>query len=229
MPLFKGYPSRQGAASRPSTCISRQRAGRPRHPRPARCSGRATSSGSTPPASSTAGAATRPSRYPVGKIRPEVQRLLDVTAACCDLAIDLMAQRDAAGARWPREMDSYVRDARLHAWSRTSSATASAARCTKIRRCPTSSAAQLRGSGDFRLEPGLVIAVEPMVNMGTKRVKMLPRPLDAVDRATACRAPTSSTRSPSRATARRADRGPHAGRSGEPGGPDGGAVRTLRM
>ena len=30
----------------------------------------------------------------------------------------------------------------------------------------------LRGSGDFRLEPGLVIAVEPMVNMGTKRVKM---------------------------------------------------------
>ena len=30
----------------------------------------------------------------------------------------------------------------------------------------------LRGSGDFRLEPGLVIAVEPMVNMGTKRVKL---------------------------------------------------------
>ncbi len=32
----------------------------------------------------------------------------------------------------------------------------------------------LRGSGDFRLEPGLVIAVEPMVNIGTKRVKLLP-------------------------------------------------------
>jgi methionyl aminopeptidase len=31
----------------------------------------------------------------------------------------------------------------------------------------------LKGSGDFRIEPGLVIAVEPMVNMGTKRVKML--------------------------------------------------------
>jgi methionyl aminopeptidase len=30
----------------------------------------------------------------------------------------------------------------------------------------------LRGSGDFRIEPGLVIAVEPMVNIGTKRVKM---------------------------------------------------------
>jgi methionyl aminopeptidase len=28
-----------------------------------------------------------------------------------------------------------------------------------------------RGTGDFRLVPGLVIAVEPMVNMGTKRVR----------------------------------------------------------
>jgi len=32
---------------------------------------------------------------------------------------------------------------------------------------------QLRASGDFRLVPGLVIAVEPMVNMGTKRVRTL--------------------------------------------------------
>ena len=28
-----------------------------------------------------------------------------------------------------------------------------------------------RGNGDFRLVPGLVIAIEPMVNMGTKRVR----------------------------------------------------------
>ena len=28
-----------------------------------------------------------------------------------------------------------------------------------------------RGHGDFRLAPGLVIAIEPMVNMGTKRVR----------------------------------------------------------
>jgi len=27
--------------------------------------------------------------------------------------------------------------------------------------------------GDFEFKPGLVIAVEPMVNMGTKKVKML--------------------------------------------------------
>jgi len=33
---------------------------------------------------------------------------------------------------------------------------------------------QLQGNGDFRLEPGLIIAVEPMVNMGTKRVRTMP-------------------------------------------------------
>ena len=32
----------------------------------------------------------------------------------------------------------------------------------------------MRRNGDFALEPGLVIAVEPMVNMGTKHVKSLP-------------------------------------------------------
>ena len=29
----------------------------------------------------------------------------------------------------------------------------------------------MRRNGDFELRPGLVIAVEPMVNMGTKKVK----------------------------------------------------------
>jgi methionyl aminopeptidase len=33
---------------------------------------------------------------------------------------------------------------------------------------------QLRKDGDFELHPGLVIAVEPMVNMGSKKVRQLP-------------------------------------------------------
>ncbi len=32
----------------------------------------------------------------------------------------------------------------------------------------------LRRNGDFELRPGLVIAVEPMVNMGGKKVKGMP-------------------------------------------------------
>ena len=55
---------------------------------------------------------------------------------------------------------------------------------------------QLRRNGDFQLEPGLVIAVEPMVNMGTKRVRSLARPLDPGRRPTASPVPISSTRSP---------------------------------
>jgi methionyl aminopeptidase len=39
---------------------------------------------------------------------------------------------------------------------------------------PNFVSAQLRRNGDFDLEPGLVIAVEPMVNMGSKHVKSLP-------------------------------------------------------
>ncbi len=39
---------------------------------------------------------------------------------------------------------------------------------------PNFVSSQLRRSGDFRLVPGLVIAVEPMVNMGTKEVHASP-------------------------------------------------------
>ncbi len=39
---------------------------------------------------------------------------------------------------------------------------------------PNFVSSQLRRNGDFSLEPGLVIAVEPMVNIGTKLVKTLP-------------------------------------------------------
>ena len=38
---------------------------------------------------------------------------------------------------------------------------------------PNFVSSQLRRGGDFDLRPGLVIAVEPMVNIGTKRVKDL--------------------------------------------------------
>ena len=43
----------------------------------------------------------------------------------------------------------------------------------KIRRCLTSSAGRSAAPTISRLQPGLVIAVEPMVNVGTKKVKLL--------------------------------------------------------
>jgi methionyl aminopeptidase len=110
--------------------------------------------------------------HPVGKIDPEVQHLLDVTSGVLKLAIELMGKRD----RWSEvasEMGTYVRDAGFsvvesfvgHGIGRE---------MHEDPQVPNFLSAQLRRNGDFTLEPGLVIAVEPMVNMGSKHVKSLP-------------------------------------------------------
>lgn len=110
--------------------------------------------------------------HPVGKIDPEVQRLLDVTRGVLELAIELMGKKH----RWSEvaaEMGKFVRDAGFsvvesfvgHGIGRE---------MHEDPQVPNFVSAQLRRNGDFELEPGLVIAVEPMVNMGTKHVKSLP-------------------------------------------------------
>ena len=109
--------------------------------------------------------------YPAGRIAPDVQQLLDVTIAVLDLAFQLMHTK----TRWgqvAREMAQLVRDNGFstvecfvgHGIGRN---------MHEEPQVPNFLSRSLRGTGDFRLEPGLVIAVEPMVNMGTKRVKML--------------------------------------------------------
>jgi len=108
--------------------------------------------------------------HPVGRVAPEIQRLLDVTRGVLDLAIELMGKlslwSDVAA-----EMGTYVRDHGLtvveafvgHGIGR---------QMHEEPQVPNFLSKQLRRSGDFRLEPGLVIAVEPMVNLGTKRVRI---------------------------------------------------------
>jgi methionyl aminopeptidase len=109
--------------------------------------------------------------YPAGRIAPAVQQLLDVTIATLDLAFELMHTKPRWG-QIAREMAQLVRDNGFstvecfvgHGIGR---------QMHEEPQVPNFLSRSLRGSGDFRLEPGLVIAVEPMVNMGTKRVKML--------------------------------------------------------
>lgn len=109
--------------------------------------------------------------YPVGRIDPEVRRLLDVTRATLELAIELMRSK-TQWSQVAREMDQYVRDNGFstvecfvgHGIGR---------QMHEDPQVPNFVSRSLRGSGDFRLEPGLVIAVEPMVNMGSKRVKIM--------------------------------------------------------
>jgi methionyl aminopeptidase len=108
--------------------------------------------------------------YPIGRIAPSVQRLLDVTVATLDLAFELMHTK-SHWSQIAREMANLVRDNGFstvecfvgHGIGR---------QMHEEPQVPNFLSRSLRGSGDFRIEPGLVIAVEPMVNMGTKRVKM---------------------------------------------------------
>ena len=111
--------------------------------------------------------------YAVGRISPEVRGLLDVTRNTLALAIDLMGRC----SRWSQvaaEMEAYVRKHKFsvveafvgHGIGRD---------MHEDPQVPNFVSRQLRrGTGEFRLVPGLVIAVEPMVNMGVKRVRTRP-------------------------------------------------------
>ncbi len=107
--------------------------------------------------------------YPVGRIAPEVQRLLDVTQGVLDLSIELMGKR-TWWSEVASEMDKYVK--------RSGFTTVESFVGHGIGRemhedpqVPNFVSDQLRRGGNFRLVSGLVIAIEPMVNMGTKRVR----------------------------------------------------------
>jgi methionyl aminopeptidase len=109
--------------------------------------------------------------YPVGKIDADKQHLLDVTQDVLFLAIDLMGKKtkwsEVAGA-----MEKYVKDNRFtlvedfvgHGIGR---------QMHEDPQVPNFVSRRSPRSADFRLEPGLVIAIEPMVNMGKKEVRVL--------------------------------------------------------
>ncbi len=105
---------------------------------------------------------------PIGKIDPQVEKLLEVTKQTLQIAIDLMPQKE----RWSEvaaEMETFVRDAGFttvenfvgHGIGKN---------MHEAPQVPNYRSKNLRAKDDFLLEPGIVIAVEPMVNLGTKRV-----------------------------------------------------------
>ena len=110
--------------------------------------------------------------HPVGNVEPEIMRLLAVTKGTLDLAIREMAVKKM-WSEVAKEMEAYVKDAGFfvvenfvgHGIGRE---------MHEEPQVPNFVSNQLRRSGDFELRPGLVIAVEPMVNAGTKRVKGMP-------------------------------------------------------
>lgn len=109
--------------------------------------------------------------YPIGRIAPDVQKLLDVTRGVLDLSIELMGRR-SMWSEVAAEMETYVRG---HGFAVVEAFVGHGIgrEMHEDPQVPNFVSDQLRRNGDFRLEPGLVIAVEPMVNMGTKRVRTL--------------------------------------------------------
>ena len=110
--------------------------------------------------------------HPVGEIAPRVQELLDVTRGTLELAIELMGVKELWSAV-AAEMETYVLD---HDFSVVESFVGHGIGRSMHEdpQVPNFCSKQLLKHGDFRLEPGLVIAVEPMVNMGTRDVKSMP-------------------------------------------------------
>lgn len=107
--------------------------------------------------------------YPAGRITPEVQRLLEVTQGALDLAILLMGKK-TFWSEIAAEMADYVRS---HGFSvvETFVGHGIGREMHEDPQVPNFVSSMLLRSGDFRIRPGLVIAIEPMVNMGTKRVR----------------------------------------------------------
>ncbi|MEN0109625.1 MAG: type I methionyl aminopeptidase [Planctomycetota bacterium] len=109
--------------------------------------------------------------YKVGEVSAAVQRLLDCTQAVLDLAFDLMHTE----TRWSKvaaTMDRYVKD---HGYTSVQEFVGHGIgrQMHEEPQVPNFVSRSLRGQGDFRIEPGLVIAVEPMVNMGKRDVVLL--------------------------------------------------------
>ncbi len=110
--------------------------------------------------------------HAVGKVEPRVQELLDVTRQVLDLAVEQMGQC-TLWSEVAAQMETFVKKRGFsvvevfvgHGIGRE---------MHEEPQVPNYVSNSIRRSGDFRLVPGLVIAVEPMVNMGSKRVRTQP-------------------------------------------------------
>jgi methionyl aminopeptidase len=109
--------------------------------------------------------------HPVGEVAPEAKKLLTCTAGVLQLAIQLLGQRN----RWSDvavEMAKFVRD---HGFSVVENFVGHGIGRSMHEdpQVPNFCTPAFRKNHDFEIEPGLVIAVEPMVNMGSKKVRLL--------------------------------------------------------
>ncbi len=108
--------------------------------------------------------------YPVGAIRPEVQKLLEVTEQTLELAISLLP-RERSWAPIAKQMQQWVEK---HGFSvvETFVGHGIGRSMHEPPQLPNFDSRQLRKQ-DVELLAGMTMAIEPMVTMGTKEVKCL--------------------------------------------------------
>lgn len=101
-----------------------------------------------------------------------VRQLVAVTRGALLLAIRLLGEK-SYWSEVAAEMEAYVRD---HGFSVVEAFVGHGIgrQMHEEPQVPNFVSDSFRRRGDFRIQPGLVIAVEPMVNMGTKRVRLMP-------------------------------------------------------
>lgn len=107
---------------------------------------------------------------PIGTVRPEIQKLLDVTSETLDLAVRAMGRctkwSEVAGL-----MEQYVKSQGMYVVEKFVGH-GIGQEMHEEPQVPNFVSKALR-KHDIRLEPGLVLAVEPMVSLGTKDVRTL--------------------------------------------------------
>lgn len=107
---------------------------------------------------------------PIGTIRPEHQHLLDVTRETLNLAIRAMA-RCRYWSEVATLMEQYVKSQRMHVIEKFVGH-GIGQEMHEEPQVPNFVSKALR-KNDIRLEPGLVLAIEPMVALGTRDVRTL--------------------------------------------------------
>ncbi|MEC9091409.1 MAG: type I methionyl aminopeptidase [Planctomycetota bacterium] len=110
--------------------------------------------------------------HAVGTISAEAQKLLDITEGVLELAIELMPKKK----KWSevaREMQAFVNDQGLSVVEEFVGHAIGREMHEKPQVPNYYDADRFQGSGDFELKTGLVLAIEPMVNLGTKNVHCL--------------------------------------------------------
>jgi len=109
--------------------------------------------------------------YPVGNVDEQVQRLMEITEGSLNLAIEALGRR-ALWSEVAQDVQAYVEQADFsivkdfvgHGIGRE---------MHEDPQVPNYVSDEFLEGGDFELRPGLVLAIEPMVNMGGAEVLVL--------------------------------------------------------